>query len=195
MLRLLPAFVVAVALMALLPAGAARADGDPVLTLTAPAQGALGEAMTLTATSHDASGAPLAGETLRFLLPTELLNKFGRVEIGRAVTAANGVATLSYEPRQTGAIVLEVVHDTTETAGQVRVALEVAITGDRQLFTEQIGTDAPKFELWALVAVLSVVWFTLLTVAVRLHAIARAGSEEAPVDQVPDHFRQRKEWS
>jgi hypothetical protein len=195
MVRLLPFVAIAALIMALLPGGSAEAEDDPILTLTAPVQGTLGELMTLTATLHEASGAPIAEAPLEFFLRTEILNNRGRAAIGGAVTDADGIATLLHEPRQSGQLVLQVEFAGTDTLADVRVQLESRIVGDRQLFIEAIGTDAPKFEVWVIIAALSVVWLTLVSVIVRIVAIAHASRETVREEEVPDHFRTRKEWS
>ncbi len=193
--RLLPLLAIDAILIALLPSGPARADGDPILTLTVPAQATLGDPMSLTATLHEADGSPIVDAPLVFLLRTEILNNRGRVALGVARTDARGTATLLHEPRQSGQLVWQVEFAGTDTLAAVRVQLESEVVGDRQLFIEAIGTDAPNVEIWAVIAVLSVVWLTLASVVLRLRAIAHASGEPTQDDQTPDHFREREEWS
>ncbi len=177
--RFVVALVLALA-VALLPASLLRADGEPVITLTAPVEGELGEPMQLVATLHDAAGAPVVGATLDFLIRTEILNNRGLASIGSAVTDTDGVARLAYEPRQSGPLVLRVSFAGNETLDAVRVQLETGVVGDRQLFIEEIGSDAPRFEPWVVVAVLTVVWLTLLSVVLRLVLIAGAAPRREP---------------
>lgn len=194
-MRRLLVVLLAVGAACLTPAVAtAQAETTSVLTLTAPASATLGEPMTLTATLHDASGTPLGGATLRFLLLTDFLGKFGTVEIGRATTDDAGVATIRHEPRQSGALMIRAIFDGTETARGAQVDLETQVVGSRQLFKVEVGTDAPNFEFWGLVTVLSIVWSILIAVAVRIVGIARGADQVAPPESVPEYFREREEW-
>ena len=188
---LLPLVIVLAGLIgAAIPAGAA-AEGESVLTLTAPREALLGEPMPLRVTLHDDTGAPIADAIVRILLPTEFLNKFGRVEVGRVLTGPDGRGLLIYEPRQSGVIGLE-AEWAPEDGPLLTAALESEVFGDRQLVIEEFGNTAPQFEPWLIVGVLTVVWATLFSVTLRIYAIHR---ESASPGSVPEYFRRREEWS
>ena len=187
------AAIAAVVLALWVTAAPAHAEGDPVLTLTAPAAGLLGEPVTLFVTLHDSEGAPIAGETVSILTPVRFLNKFSRAELGRVVTDESGNGRLVYEPRRSGEITLE-ARFAPEDGAVVGVALVTQIRGDRQLVTSEIGKDAPAFEPWAIVAVLSIVWLALFSVALRIHAIS--ADTPRPGDGAPsEYFGPREEWA
>lgn len=191
-------FIVTLALalaLALLPASFLQADGEPVITLTAPAESVLGEPMQIVATLHDAGGVPIPDVSLDFLIRTEILNNRGLASIGSAVTDTGGVARLAYEPRQSGPLLLQVSFAGSETLDAVRVQLEIGVVGDQQLFVVTIGTDAPPFELWLLLGLLTSVWLLVISVTVRIYLIASQGGDEPPAESVPQHFRTREEWS
>ena len=182
-------------LAALLPAiASAQAPAPAVVTLTMPAHPPLGEPMTLTATLHDPAGAPIADAPLRFLLLGEFMGKSGQADLGRAITDATGVATLKHAPRLTGALTIRVIFDGTEDVPGAHVDLETDVVGDGQLYTVAFGTAAPNFEFWGLVVVLSAVWTIVLSVALRILAIARGGAAPVAPDTVPAFFRKREEW-
>ena len=180
--------------MALVSVTPLQAEGDPVLTLTAPAVENLGEPMQIVGTLHDADGAPIPDVVLDFFIRAEILNNRALVSIGDAVTNEAGVAALTYAARQSGLLFLQARLAETDTLPAIRVQLEVDIVGDQQLFSESVGTDAPPFELWALVGLIATVWLLLVSVTLRIYVIARRGSDEAPVEAVPYHFRTRGEW-
>ena len=188
--RMLMAIVLAGLLLAGIPAGAS-ADGESVLTLTAPREAVLGEPMPLRVTLHDDTGAPIAEAVVRILLPTEFLNKFSRVEVGRVLTGPDGRGLLIYEPRQSGVIGLQ-AEWTPEEGDALTVALESEVFGDRQLVIEEFGNTAPQFEPWLIVVVLTIVWLTLFSVALRIYAIHL---QSAAPGEVPEYFRSREEWS
>ncbi len=102
----------------------------------------------------------------------------GDVDLGSAVTDANGVAHLTYQPRTAGPHEIHVRYayqggETEDAAASFSVPPTTA-----QLYQSTAGVSIPGLSSWALMALVAVVWAILLSVAGRVIAIAHAGAVE-----------------
>ncbi len=86
------------------------AEGEGiVLLMTAPEQARSGQPLTLTAILHDKQGKPIKSDTVKFFIKVDFFTS-GLMEIGEAVTNAQGIAVLEYTPRLTGDIEMAAHH-------------------------------------------------------------------------------------
>jgi hypothetical protein len=100
------------------------------------------------------------------------------VELGQAVTDANGAAVLTYAPRTAGAHEIHVRYAYGDgEAEDAAASMTVPATG-QQLYRSTAGIKIPGLNVWLLMALVAVVWVILLSVAMRVIAIAHAGSDE-----------------
>lgn len=154
--------------------------------LSVPGQVAVGETIevsVLVSTAEAGSlgrvsqGQALPGMTVTFYTTESFGGVTGKVEIGRAVTDANGVATIRHEPRATGdhQISAEYLAGNEGRTGASAV-VSVAGVGTTQLYHSSSGIQIPGLNVWVLIAVLATIWAILLSVALRVIVIARAGS-------------------
>lgn len=93
--------------------GAPQPEPEPdevlVLQLDAPGRTAAGEAVEFSARLLDDQGAPVAGATVEFFLKLDFFVN-GMAQIGEAETDEQGVARVSYGPRQSGDIAVLARH-------------------------------------------------------------------------------------
>lgn len=131
-----------------------------------------------TVTSADA-GLPAAGVPVTFYAHATFGKASGYMEIGRAVTDANGVAKITYVPREAG------THDIRVDYAQSGAAVEqttasIAVDGSpSQLYVQKAGVQIPGLGSWLIIVVLSTVWAILLGVGVTLIRIAARSGRPA----------------
>jgi hypothetical protein len=123
-------------------------------------------------------GLPLEGISVAFYTDASFGGVTGEVEIGQAVTDENGVAVLTYEPRVASQqeIRIEYLPPGESEPAMATTAISV-IDGGTQLYRSSAGVDIPGLNVWLIIAVVSTVWLILLSVALRVVAIARAGGD------------------
>jgi hypothetical protein len=150
-----------------------------VVDLTVPEQPAIGQPTEVRADFHsEADQSPIAGITVSFHEEVTFGGVTSDVELGQAVTDANGSAALTYEPRTPGTHEIHARY--TYGGGEeedAAASLTVPATG-QQLVRSSAGVNIPGLNVWLLMAVVAAVWAILLSVAFRVIAIAHA--DEAP---------------
>lgn len=165
-----------------------RAEADhTVAVLSVPGQVAVGETIEVSALVSAAEAASPGRVSQGQVLPKTLVTFYttesfggvtGKVEIGRAVTDANGVAAIRHEPRATGDHQISVEY---LVGGEGRTGasavLSVAGVGTTQLYHSHSGIHIPGLNVWVLMAVLATVWAILLSVALCVMVIAHAGND------------------
>jgi hypothetical protein len=183
------AVALAVGIAALALAGTARAAHVRV-ELSAPDQAAIGRPMEVQAHFHSVSDEALTDIAVTFHEEVTFGGVTSDVELGRAVTDKNGFAALTYEPRTAGTHEIHVRY--AYGGGQeedAATSLTVPATG-QQLYRSTAGVKIPGLNVWLLIAVVATVWAVLLSVAVRVIAIARCGADgeasQAPLSRRAD---------
>ncbi len=146
----------------------------------------VGQPVEVQATLRDVeAGLPVVGTPVVFYTDVAFGEISGEVELGRGITDENGVATLEYEPRLAGVHEIRVEYQLPGEAGVESLSTAISVGGGSQLHQSTAGVDIPGLNVWAIIAVMSVVWAILLFgVALRVIAIARAGDDgSSPVTQ------------
>ena len=152
------------------------------LEVVAPTQLTVGNSVDVRAVLHSTDdGLGIAGATVAFYMDASFGGVDGEVMLGRAVTDEDGVALLSYQPRSAGEHQLRVEYLTPGGGEAEEATWSHTVTGaTQQLYRSSAGIQIPGLNVWLLIAVVATVWAILLSVAVRVIAIAHAGSDEAP---------------
>ena len=168
------AIMLAVGIAALSLAGAARAAHIKA-ELVVPDQVAIGQPTEIQAHFHSESdGAAIPDMTVQFHEEVSFGGVTGDVELGGAVTDENGYAVLTYEPRSAGDHEIHVRYTYADGEEEDAAAsLTVPATG-QQLYRSTAGVKIPGLNVWLLMALVATVWAILLSVAVRVIAIAHA---------------------
>jgi hypothetical protein len=168
-------------------AGTAAADGVTA-SLSVIGQPTIGQPGQVRAEFHsDPGGAPIAGMTVVLREQVTAFQVTGDVELAQAVTDANGVATLTYNPTVPGDHQLHISYTNGNAAPQ-DASVSVTVPADgQQLYQSTAGVSIPGFNVWLLMAVVATVWAILLTVAARVFNIAYSykSGPEAPVSEDP----------
>jgi len=150
-----------------------------------PTPAIAGQASELDAalTSAD-TGQPVAGVSVTFLAHGSFDDVSGYMEIGRAVTNSQGIAAVSYAPREAGThdIRIEYALPAGGTTEDTTASIAVAGSGD-QLFVQTAGIQVPGLNSWLIIGLLSVVWGILFFVAITVVRIAHARDGGALVVQ------------
>lgn len=170
------------ALATLSVAGLAPSAGErpeTLLDLRVPAAANAGEELELRARLTDAGGAPIPGVLVGFYSLAEFAGVSGEVILGEGVTGADGVTTLRYVPRREGEIMLAARFPGSPAHGPGRAMGTLSVGPGPPLYRETPWIRVPGI-VWALVALLSAVWATYLSVMVLLLLIARDGRVAAP---------------
>lgn len=179
MSAMLKATAITLALGLALVAGAAWADAPATavsLKLAAPTVTTLAKDTELSATLLRADATPIRGAVVHFYADASFAGVNGRVHLGQATTDAQGVATIHYSPRHNGNLTVyaEFTGDGRYQAAESAATLQV--TGSPPLYQETAGIQVPGLNSWLLIAVLTVVWAILFSVAIFILSIARAGA-------------------
>jgi hypothetical protein len=174
--------VAAVALGAAVLALAGTASASHVKAeLTVPDQATVGQPMEVQATLHSADGgSPVADVLVVFSMDASFGGVSGYVELGRAMTDGNGVATLLHEHRIASEHQHQMRIEYLPPGETDTVVLDRSMTlagGNVQLHRSTAGVNIPGLNVWLLIALVTTVWAILLSVALRVIAISRAGGD------------------
>ena len=169
---------VAVALVAFGIGGAVSAHASPLaVSITSATNAVVGQPGEISATlASPDTGEPMTGVNVTFMAHATFGNVDGFVEVGRAVTNSDGVASISYTPREPGDQAIKVSYVPAAGAKPEEASGTISVAGaSAQLYVQTAGIQVPGLNVWLIVGLLTVVWGTLLGVGVTLIRIARAG--------------------
>lgn len=172
--------LLAATLVMLLLAGVAEAQARAKTTLKVLplAEGAVGQEMDVSAALTDQSGAVVPGAEIVFHRDARFLNSTSELEIGRAITNEQGVATVRFLPRSEGEILViaDFAGDTRYGSSSHTVTVQIATGGP--LYSQEQGVKVPGINVSLLVAILGAVWATYFAVMAHIFLIARRHSPE-----------------
>ena len=157
------------------------------LDVVAPSSLTVGNSARVEAVLHTAGDdLPIAGANVTFYVEESFGGVTGEVEMGKAITDENGVALLDYQPRSAGEHRIRIQYLPTSASEPEEAFWSHSVVGaDQQLYRSTSGVQVPGVNAWLLMALVAGVWAVLLSVALRVVAIARAGaaaaSPEAPL--------------
>lgn len=173
---LLVSVTVGAAIFAL--AGTADASHTKV-DVVAPSQLTVGDSVDIQAVLHAAHGGEaVAGATVTFYMDGSIGGVDGEVMLGQSVTDENGIAALNYQPRSAGEHQLRVEYLTPGASEPEETTWSHTVTGaPGQLYMSSAGVQIPGLNVWLLIAVVAAVWVVLLSVALRVVAIANAPTD------------------
>jgi len=155
------------------------------LEVKGPSQITVGDSVNVQALLHSADdGLSIAGAAVTFYMEASFDGVDGEVLLGQAVTDQNGVASLDYQPRSAGVHQFRVEYVTLGASAPEEAFWSHTVTGATgQLYQSRAGVRIPGLNVWLIMAVLATVWAILLSVALRVVAIARAGAEAEAVSR------------
>ncbi len=149
------------------------------LDVVAPAELTVGHSANIQAVLHStADGSAMAGVPVTFYTRVSFGDVTSEVELAKAVTDQSGMAVLSYEPRTAGNHEIRIEYLTPGASEPEQATWSHSVAGSTgQLYRSTAGVQIPGLNVWLLMAVVGVVWAILLSVALRVVAIARAGAD------------------
>jgi hypothetical protein len=152
---------------------------DVKVEIVAPTEAVVGRPVDIQATLHLAGdGSALAGVPVTLYTKASFGDVTGDVELAKAMTDANGLAVLSYEPRSAGDHQIRVEYLAPGASAPAVATASISVAGStQQLYRSTAGVKIPGLNVWLLMAVLAGVWAILLSVALRVIAIAHAGAD------------------
>lgn len=180
------ALALVVALLALPgPAGASHIIGTVKMS---PQQAVVGQPADIQVTLRSTSGAPMAGIPVTFYLKASIGGVSGKAVLGTATTDAKGLADLNFQPRVAGDHQVIAEYKTEGESQPENSSMPISIAGSStQLYRSTAGVHIPGLSVWVLIAVVATVWTILISIAVRIIAIARAGKDNLTPE--PAHAR------
>ena len=178
------ATLISLAVGAALSAVAGGANASQVsIGISAPEQAAVGDRIEVSATLQSTDdGRPLADTPVIFYTRGSIGGVTSDVELGRAVTDGEGIATLSYQARAAGEREIRVEYLAPGESEPQFASATISVTGAPQLHRSVSGVQIPVLNSWLIIGVMTTVWSILFFVALRTIAIAGAGSETWPKD-------------
>jgi hypothetical protein len=127
-------------------------------------------------TSADTRQA-VAGVPVTFYVHGSFGKVSGFMEIGHGVTNAQGIATVSYVPREGGAHEVRVDYATPAGGTTEQTTGTVAVDGSpNQLYVQTAGVQVPGLNSWLIIVVLTLVWGILFGVGLMVIRIAATRS-------------------
>jgi len=172
------AIVVAVGIGAAIFAlgGAAEASHVTVNVTTTPEQVGRPATVQVALRSTD-GGLPVPNTPVVFYTQESFGRVTGEVELGRAVTNQDGVAVLNYQPRSPGDHQIRVEYVTPGEGQPEAGTTSISVADGPQLYRSTAGIHVPGLSAWLIIALVTAVWAILFSVALRVVAIARAGTD------------------
>ncbi len=137
------------------------------------------EAVQVRLSSAD-EGLPVANAAVTLYASETFGRVSGDVELGQTMTDQNGVAVVRFHPMSAGEHEVRVQYVTAGGKEPEVTTASVTLPGiTTQLYQSSAGVQIPGLNVWLLIALVAAVWAILLSVAVRVIAIAHAGNDEA----------------
>ena len=165
---------------------AGTADASHVKAeIAVPSQATVGHPVQARVSLHSAGdGSAIANAPVTFYSEASFAGVTGDVELGRSVTDENGVAILNYQPRSAGDHQIRVAYASPGDGEPEVTTISVSVAGGpQQLYRSTAGIQIPGLNVWLLIAGVTGVWAILFSVALRVIAIARAGTDAEPASQ------------
>ena len=119
------------------PSAQPPADEDRNILLTVPEQAQSGQPMTISASLQDKEGKPVVSARMEFFIEGDFFAS-GLMEIGDALTNAQGVAVFEFTPRQTGETRVVARYQAIESAATLTL-----IEADEPLYHAEAGMRLP----------------------------------------------------
>jgi hypothetical protein len=125
------------------------------------------------------TGKPMSGVNVTFLAHATFGKMDGFMEVGQATTNIQGIASVSYVPRDPGSEAIEISYVPTAGAKAETATGSINVAGaPSQMYTQTAGIQVPGLNSWLIVGLLTIIWGTLFGVGVTVLRIARAGLGE-----------------
>jgi len=153
--------------LALATGSAAAEVGATHLKLLLDEGGKVGEELTVKALVSQGGASPVPGVEVVFYTTAEFSNVHGEIELGRAVTDDEGVASLTYVPRSQGEQTIIVRYGAEEAKATILISPAL------QLYEEEAGVNVPGIGVWLLASTVGAAWGAFLIQVVLLGFIAR----------------------
>ena len=123
---------------------------------------------------------PVANATITLYASESFGRVTSDVELGQTVTDQNGVAVVRFHPLSAGDHQIRVQYVAPGESQPEVATASVTLPGvTSQMYRSSAGVQIPGLNVWLLIALVATVWAILLSVAVRVIAIAHAGGDEA----------------
>lgn len=144
-----------------------------------PNTGIVGEDVMLYAYVTDASGAAIPGVEMVFYQDAAFLNAESTIELGRATTDAQGMASFAFVPRSQGALSLTAspVNGAKNLKGSASLTVN---PGPAQAESDKTGVSVPGVGMWLFAIVLGGVWWVFLWAVLKLRTIFHQGEQQKP---------------
>jgi len=160
-------------------AGGPDTRPETQLALTAPVGASLGNKVAFSIAAGDTTGAPIAGAKLQLV---EVTGFYGldpqEVDVARAVTAADGTATLEYIARRTGTRTLKAIFPGDSQHAPASLDVQLDVGDGPSLYVVHPPTGIPGVNRFFVSGIIIAVWGTMFIVAMHVVGIVRAGRTE-----------------
>ena len=172
----------AVAALILVAPSTVHAEPDgTTLQVSGPVGSTVGDTVELVATLTDAAGEPVANVQLLVEERIGFLDtKVSDVIVASAATNDAGVAVIRYAARREGDRSLLIRFPGTDDFAQTSAGLGFTVAAGPATYTVEAPPGIPGVNRFVVMAVVVLVWGTMLIVAWHVAAIAREGGTVAP---------------
>ena len=168
--------LIAVALLSVAPSTVRAEPRGTTLQISGPVAAIVGDTVELVATLTDAAGEPVADVQLLVEERVGFLDtKLSDVTVASAATNDDGVAVIRYVARRDGDRSLLVWFPGTSEFAEASTGFGFTVASGPATYTVEAPPGIPGVNRFAVIAVLVVVWGTMLIIAGHVTAIAREG--------------------
>lgn len=172
--------IVTLAVAALISAAPNVVHAEPdgtTLQVSGPVGATVGDTVELTATLTDAAGEPVANVQVLVVEQLGFLDtKQNDVTVASAATSDEGVAVIRYATRRDGDRSLLVWFPGSTDFAEASAGFEFTVTPGPATYTVEAPPGIPGVNRFFVIAVLVIVWGTMLVIAGHVVAIAREGA-------------------
>lgn len=175
------ATLAAVALIAVVPSAVSAEPDGTTLQVSGPIAATVGDTVELTATLTDAAGEPIGNVQLLVVERVGFLDtKVNDVTVASAATNDDGVAVIRYAARRDGDRSLVVWFPGSADFEEASAGFDFAVADGPATYTVEAPPGIPGVNRFVVMAVLVLVWGTMLVIAGHVVAIAREGGPSEP---------------
>lgn len=170
--------------LALLPMEVARAEPVPsFIQVSAPFEAEVGDMVEVQVLLFSTAG-PVSGARVVLNERVQFLDADARdIPVASATTGENGVAVIRYAAKRNGLRLMSVEFEGTREHTAASLSLEMTVSGYAQTYGEESLGLVPGLNRYFVMAILGIVWATMLFVVAHLGFIAYAGARHQPQDE------------
>lgn len=170
---------------ALLPASVAAQQPPATLVLSLVEGSMVGETVTISALLTDPEGSPVAGEEITFTSEAQVMNVYGEIGFGSAITDEGGVAAVTRLLKRDGEVAVTAVFEGSRALAPSDAVELMEVAPGPPTFEPPEPFRIPGANVYILALILGSVWSIYFGVVFLFWLVSRGGGvDESPARRV-----------